>query len=57
MSSPKGKTEVKNYNAVKGSFDVIVKNIFKIRGSVSTGSGMESGRSKGSDLVFSKETE
>ena len=27
MSSPKGKTEVRNYNSVKGSFDVIVKNI------------------------------
>lgn len=27
VSSPKGKTEVRNYNSVKGSFDVIVKNI------------------------------
>ena len=27
MSNPKGKTEVRNYNSVKGSFDVIVKNI------------------------------
>lgn len=27
VSSPKGKAEVKNYNAVKGTFDVIVKNI------------------------------
>ena len=27
VSNPKGKTEVRNYNSVKGSFDVIVKNI------------------------------